>query len=143
MVFKLNISDKEKSWKLETEVESLTGKNVGESFDGKEVKPELEGYQLEITGGSDSAGFPLAKQVEGLALKRLLLTKGWGMRDPRKGVRLRKTVRGKQIASTTVQINMIVTKAGKKPLAEIFPEQNKPKEATPVAPKAEAAPAAS
>lgn len=139
MAFKWNISEKGKAWKLETESESMIGKNVGDVIEGKDLKPELEGYQLEIAGGSDSAGFPLSKRVEGLALKRLLLKKGWGMRDPRKGIRLRKTVRGKQISSTTAQINVKVIKAGKKPLAEVFPEQNKPKEAAPAAPKAEAA----
>ncbi len=140
MAFKLNISDKGKAWKLEIESESLVGKSIGDTIEGKEIKEDLQGYQLEITGGSDSAGFPLAKQVEGLALKRLLLTKGWGMHDARKGVRLRKTVRGKQISSTTAQINMIVTKAGKKPLAEIFSDQNKPKEAVkPAEQKAEVA----
>ncbi len=140
MPFKLNISQKEKAWKFETESESLIGKNVGDILDGKEIKEDLEGYQLEITGGSDMAGFPLAKQVEGLALRRLLLKKGWGMHDKRKGVRIRKTVRGKQIASTTIQINIKVIKAGKKSLVEVFPEQNQPKVAP--APKVEVAPAA-
>jgi small subunit ribosomal protein S6e len=132
MVFKLNISNKEKAWKLETESESLIGKNVGDEIEGKEIKNELDGYQFQITGGSDMAGFPLSKDVEGLALKRLLLKRGWGMKDTKKGIRLRKTVRGKQISSTTAQINIKVTKAGKKPLAEIFPDQNKSKEAAPV-----------
>ncbi|MEK6825911.1 MAG: S6e family ribosomal protein [Nanoarchaeota archaeon] len=140
MPFKINIAEKGKTYKLETEAESLLGKNVGDTFDGKEIKPELEGYQLEITGGSDSAGFPLSKKVEGLALKRLLLKRGWGMRDTKKGIRLRKTVRGKQISSTTTQLNFKVFKVGKKPLAEIFPEQNKPKDSP--APKVEAAIAA-
>ncbi|MBM3232938.1 30S ribosomal protein S6e [Candidatus Pacearchaeota archaeon] len=128
MGFKLNISDKEKAWKLETDTESLVGKNVGDVIEGKEIKSELDGYQLQITGGSDMAGFPLSKNVEGLALKKLLLKRGWGMRDTKKGIRLRKTVRGKQISSTTSQINMKVIKSGKKNLSEIFPEQNKSKE---------------
>src|SRR3989344_157317 len=102
-MFKLNISEKGKAWKF-------------------------EGYEFMITGGSDSAGFPLSKEVEGIALKRVLLTKGWGMRDSRKGVRLRKTVRGKQITSTTSQINLSVVKVGSKKLTELFPEQNKPAE---------------
>ncbi|HLC32179.1 MAG TPA: S6e family ribosomal protein [Candidatus Nanoarchaeia archaeon] len=127
-MFKLNISEKGKAWKFETEGEALAGKNVGESVNGEEIDSKFEGYEFMITGGSDSAGFPLSKEVEGIALKRVLLTKGWGMRDSRKGVRLRKTVRGKQITSTTSQINLSVVKVGSKKLTELFPEQNKPAE---------------
>ncbi|MBS3089698.1 30S ribosomal protein S6e [Candidatus Pacearchaeota archaeon] len=128
MPFKINISEKEKSWKLEVQDESLVGKSVGDTFDGKEIKPELAGYQMQITGGSDIAGFPLSKDVEGIGLSKVLLTKGWGMRNTRPGVRMRKTVRGKNIASNTSQINIKVVKAGSKPLAEIFSDQNKPAE---------------
>jgi small subunit ribosomal protein S6e len=121
MPLKLNISEKGKAWKLEVSEEVLSGKSIGDKFDGKEIKPELEGYELEITGGSDSAGFPLSKDVEGLGLKGLLLKKGWGMKDNREGLRLRKTVRGKVISATTSLINIKVLKTGKKPLAEVFP----------------------
>jgi len=129
MVFKINIGHKGKSWKLETEADFLIGKTIGEKINGKELKAELEGYELEITGGSDIAGFPLSKDVEGLGLKRVLLKKGWGMRIAKpKGLRLRKTVRGKQISNSVSQINLKVVKEGSKKLEEIFPDQNKPKE---------------
>lgn len=128
MPFKINISEKGKAWKLETEDEILVGKSIGDHVNGAEIKPEFEGYELELTGGSDTSGFPLSKDVEGFGMKRVLLTKGWGMREPGEGLRKRKTVRGKQIANTTSQINLKVIKAGKKPLQEIFPDQNKPKE---------------
>ncbi len=129
MPFKLNISEKGKSWKIEMESEFLVGKSVGEKISGKDIKPELEGYELEITGASDMAGFPHSKDVEGLGLKKLLLRKGWGMRDNTEGLRLRKTVRGKVISQLTSQINLSVLKVGTKSLSEIFPDQNKPKEA--------------
>jgi len=129
MAFKLNISDKGKAWRKEMEAEFLVGKPIKERFDGKEIGNEFEGYEFEITGGSDIAGFPLSKDVEGIGLRRVLLTKGWGMKDPRKGVRLRKTVRGKNISEKTVQINMKIIKHGKKKLEEIFPDQNKSHEA--------------
>ncbi|MBS3065582.1 30S ribosomal protein S6e [Candidatus Pacearchaeota archaeon] len=128
MALKLNISEKGKAWKLEVPEETLSGKLIGDKFDGKEIKPELDGYELEITGGSDNAGFPLSKDVEGLGLKGLLLKKGWGMHDNREGVRIRKTVRGKTISGTTSQLNINVVKVGKKSLGEIFPEQNKKEE---------------
>ena len=122
------ISEKGKAWRIEREDEALVGKVIGDEFDGKELMPELEGYKLQIMGGSDMAGFPLSKDVEGLGLKRLLLRKGWGMKTPGDGLRLRKTVRGKTISNTTAQINIKVTSAGKKLLTEVFPDQNKPKE---------------
>lgn len=127
MPFKINISDKGKSWKLETEAESLVGKSIGDKVEGKEVAQDLEGYELEITGGSDMSGFPLWKKAEGLGLKRVLLTRGFGMQDRREGIRLRKTVRGKVISNMVSQINLKVIKSGKKQLAEIFSEQNKEK----------------
>lgn len=139
MPFKLNISDKGKAWKLESTSEILVGKTIGEKLKGEEITGELAGYELEITGASDSAGFPNKKDVEGPELKRVLLTKGWGMwRKPRKlgkkkvatpdGLRLRKTVRGNRISEKTVQINLNVLKHGHKKLEELFPDQNKPKE---------------
>lgn len=145
MPFKLVIGDKGKAWKLDLDNEVLVGKSLGDVVQGKEIKPELEGYELEITGGSDSAGFPLSKDVPGLALKSVLLTKGWGMRDSYPGMRKRKTVRGKVLSAAVSQINLKVVKAGSKKLSEIFPEQNKAPEAkVETKPKAEgeAAPAA-
>ena len=131
MPMKVNISEKGKAWKLEIADDSLPSKSIGDTIEGKELKQELEGYQLEITGGSDNAGFPLAKDIEGIGLKRVLLTRGFAMRDSYPGIRRRKTVRGKVITATTAQLNLKVTKAGSKPLAEVFPEQNKPKDTVP------------
>ena len=124
MALKLNISENGKAWKLELEGSGLDGKSVGDKIPGNLLGADFEGYELEITGGSDDAGFPLSKDAEGIGLKRVLLTKGWGMRRKEKGLRLRKTVRGKTISETTSQVNLKVLKAGKKPLKEIFPEQN-------------------
>lgn len=140
MPFKINIGHKGKTWKLEIESESLVGKNVGDKIEGKELKSDLAGYEFEITGGSDLSGFPLSKEIEGLGLKRVLLKKGWGMRiNKPKGLRLRKTVRGKQISPLVSQINLKVIKEGTKKLEEIFPEQNKPKEAKQPQPKEQTA----
>ena len=125
MVFKVIISDKGKSWRVETEGEFLVGKSLGEKFEGKELGSDFEGYEFEITGGSDNSGFPLYKEVEGIGLKGVLFTRGWGMHDKRKGIRLRKTVRGKVISEKAVQINMKILKSGKKKFEEIFQEQNR------------------
>ena len=136
MPFKLNISEKGKAWKLELSDESLVGKSVGDVVKGNEIKSDLDGYELEITGGSDIAGFPLKKDVEGIALKRVLLTKGWGMRDNTEGMRRRKTVRGSTLSLSVSQINMKVIKSGAKKLSEIFPDQNKAPEEKPAEAKA-------
>ena len=127
MPFKLNISDKGKAWKTEIEAESLVGKSLSEKIDGKEVGKDFDGYEFEITGGSDIAGFPMSKDAVGIGLKKVLLKKGWGMHDSRKGVRLKKTVRGRTISSLVTQLNLKVLKEGKIHLNEIFPDQNKPK----------------
>ena len=135
MPFKINIGKKDgKTFKLEADTESIVGKKLGEKIEGSDLKPELAGYDLEICGMSDKAGFPSLKEVEGQGLKRLLLTKGKAMRTSRpKGLRLKKTIRGNTISKDIVQINLKVLKEGSKKLEEIFPEQNKPKEEKPVA----------
>jgi len=129
MVFKINISDKGKTFKLELESEALEGKKINGVIRGEEILPGLQGYQLKITGTSDKAGFPGKEDVEGTILKGVLLSKGKFMRTKKPiGLRLRKTVRGNTITKDVVQINTIVEKVGSKKLEEIFPEQNKPKE---------------
>ena len=143
MAFKINISEKSgKTYKLEIENEELVGKVLHEKVQGNSVLPDLEGYEFEITGASDNAGFPAMENVEGIGLKRVLLTYGFGMKKrPRregkvkrsnpkpKGLRLRKTVRGKIISPAITQINLKVIKEGSKKLAEVFSDQGKPKEA--------------
>ncbi len=134
MAFKINIGTKEgKTYKVEVEAPSLIDKELGSKIDGKDIQGDFEGYEFEITGASDSAGFPALKEVPGQILKGVMLKYGTGMHfKPRregkkpakdkkpKGLRLRKTVRGKVISDAITQINLKVVKIGKKPLAEIF-----------------------
>ena len=137
MVFKLNISDKGKAWRTQLEGESLVGKKLGEKIHGSEISADLEGYELEITGATDTSGFPYKKDLAGQELKRVMFTRGWGMHNKTKGLRLRKSVRGNQLSEKTALINLKVLKHGKKHLTEIFADQNKPKEAAaPAAPAA-------
>src|SRR3989344_2371049 len=123
MVHKLNISEKNLAWKFELEDERLNGKSIGDKIQGKEIKHELEGYEFEITGGSDLAGLPMYKGIEGISRNRVLLTKGFSLhRKPKglkkkrpatpKGLRLRKTLAGNTIHDKTVQINLKVIKKG-------------------------------
>ena len=61
MAFKINISEKTgKTYHLDLEGEELVGKELHDKVSGKDIKPELEGYEFEIAGASDSAGFTLA-----------------------------------------------------------------------------------
>ncbi len=141
-MFKLNISDKSgKTYKIELESEELVGKELHDKLDGKEILPALDGYELEITGASDQAGFTAVENVPGIGLKRVLLTYGKAFKKrPKhegkrkrtntrpKGLRLRKTVRGKVISNDIFQINLKVLKEGHKKLSDIFPDQNKKEE---------------
>jgi len=121
MVFKINISDKGKTFKIELESEDFIGKKIGETLSGTDVLPGLVGYDLEISGTSDKSGFAGKKDVEGSGLKRVLLTKGpFFKKVANKGLRKKKTVRGNEISAATIQINLKVVKAGDKPLEQIF-----------------------
>src|SRR3989344_3301311 len=141
MAFKINIGTKEgKTYKLETEAQELVGKSLHEKVDWKDISGELNGYEFEIAGASDTSAFTSMENVEAIGLKKVLLTYGKGMhKKPKglkkknkkpKGLRLRKTVRGKIISPAIVQVNLKLVKEGGKKLQEIFPEQNKPKEAS-------------
>ncbi len=139
MAFKFNIGTKNgKTYKLESESPALEGKEIKQTILGEEISLNLAGYEFEISGASDKAGFPLIETVDGATLKKVLLTYGKGMKKrPKhegkrirtkkrpKGLRLRKTVRGKIISPAVIQINLKVIKEGSKHLSEIFPEQNK------------------
>jgi len=123
------MSDKGKAWRIELESEALLGKKIGDKIHGKEIKDDFDGYEFEITGTSDKAGFPGHKDIDSPALTKKLLTRGFGMKTAEpKGLRLRKTLRGSIISEDIMQINMNVLKHGHKKMNEIFPDQNKPKE---------------
>lgn len=134
MVFKINVADKGKTIKFETDNEELIDKIIGDTISGKDINADLEGYELKITGTSDKAGFPGLKHIPGPALKRPLLTYGTGMWTKPKGLskkpvamphglRLRKTVRGNAISADTVQINTIVVKEGSKKFQDLLPKK--------------------
>ncbi len=139
MVFKLNISQKGKTHKLEIEAPVFNGKKVGESVAGKDFDSRLDGYEFKITGASDKQGFPALADVEGMGLKRVLLTRGKGLRKvkkkkklrkPVKGLKLRKSVHANTIDEGIIQINLSVIKQGTKPLEEVFGKEEKPEEKT-------------
>ncbi len=121
MAFKINVAHKGKTYKLETESEALVGKAIGQTFNGEDIGPELKGFELEITGTSDLSGIPGFKGLEGNVYHRRLLTYGAGMKDRRKGIRLRKTNRGEEVSLKTNQINTKVV-SGEKGFEDLFKE---------------------
>ncbi len=123
MAFKVNVSHKGRTFKVETDNEGLIRMKIGEKINGNMVSSELDGYQLEITGTSDQAGFPGIKGQIGGQLRKMLLTKddlGMNQTKPR-GLRLKKTVRGEEISEKTSQINLKVLKEGAKKFDEVCP----------------------
>lgn len=108
---------------------SLFEKRIGDKIKGELI--DMPGYELEITGGSDKAGFPMRPDVKMTGRKKVLITRSLGNRETRKGMRLRKTVAGTIIYVGTAQVNMKVLKEGKQSLFE------EPKAEEPAAPAAE------
>ena len=135
MAFKINISYKGRTFKLETENESLIRMKIGDKINGDVISADFDGYELEISGTSDIAGFPGIKGEIGNHLRRLLLTKNdKGMNQTRPGgLRLKKSVRGEEISEKTVQINMKVLKHGSKKFEELLPKKEEKVEAPKVA----------
>ena len=141
MTFKINVSEKTgKTYHFESESHEFIGKELHDKIKGEDFSADLSGYEFEITGTTDSAGFTSLESVDGTGLKRVLLSYGKGMhkrarREGKKkvsnfkpkGLRLRKTVRGRVISEEISQINLNVLKEGSKKLEEIFPEQNQKK----------------
>ena len=123
---KVVVSYKEKSYQ-KTIGDELFGRKIGDKVPGDLIG--LKGYELEITGGSDTAGFPMRKDVPGVGRKKPLLTKGPGVYIDRKGMRIRKTIRGNTISNDIAQINLKVLKVGSENLEKIF-KKEEPKEKT-------------
>ena len=126
-IFKFVLNNKEKSYKIEKEVDAIIGKKIGDKIDGEILG--LSGYELEITGGTDKDGFPLLKNIEGIVKKKKILKKGSGFKTSVAGLRKRKTVRGNTISQTTRQINCKITKEDAQKLEDIFGIGKKQKEA--------------
>jgi len=96
----------------------LVGKKIGETFEGGIIG--LDGYELEITGGSDADGFPMRESIEGTARRRILIEEGQGIDENRDGVRRRKSVRGRQVSEQIQQLNTRVAEQGSKSVEELL-----------------------
>ena len=128
-VFKFVISDGKRSWQVEKDQKDapVLGKRLGDAFDGHFLG--LDGYELQVTGGSDKDGFPMRKDIEGQMRRRFLIKKGVGFSGKKKekkgnyriaGMKRRKMLRGDVIGDDISQINCKVVKAGSTPLDQVF-----------------------
>ena len=139
--FKLTVSDqKGKSISRElkdNDANVLLGLQVGQETDASILG--LQG-KIKITGGSDKSGVAMRGDVAGIPRKRVLLSKGVGLQDVKKGLRKRKLVRGNIISEEIYQINCKYDgKIDLEPKEEA-PKKEAPKEEAPKkeAPKKEA-----
>lgn len=127
MGVKIVIADPKEGKSLQKELEGedakfLYGLRIGQTFKGENI--DLAGYEFEITGGSDDAGFPMRKGIPKDRAK-ILSAGGVGVKTHRAGQRIRKTVAGAIVGQQTAQVNVKVTKHG----AQSLFQQPEPAEA--------------
>lgn len=129
-MFKIVVADPKTKQTYQKEVpqkeSGLLGRKIMDKVKGDFLG--LSGYELQITGGSDKQGFPMRRDIQGVARKRALLTGGPGFHPRRKGERRRKSVRGNTISPEIVQVNMKILGYGTKKLEEIFGKKEGKKE---------------
>ncbi|WP_115862459.1 30S ribosomal protein S6e [Halorussus litoreus] len=98
----------------------FVGRAIGEEVDGGAAG--LDGYTLEITGGSDDAGRPMRGDVSGPNLKEVLLDGGTGYKPSRDGERKRVTVRGSEVSEATAQLNVKIAERGDESVEDLLGE---------------------
>ncbi len=123
MDFKMVIGDPEtgKSYQREIKEEKskrLLNLGIGDEFEGEIAG--LAGYKLSITGGSNKTGTPMRKGVHGSGKRYILTGEGVGHKPKQEGMRKRKLIAGEQIGETTIQVNVKITKKGKKKIEDLF-----------------------
>ena len=121
--FQVSVADPDDGATYQFEVDGqdanrFIGREIGETVDGGAVG--LSGYELEITGGSDTAGRPMRGDVRGPNLKAVLLTGGTGFNPTRDGERKRVTVRGREVSDDTRQINAKIVSRGDQSVEELL-----------------------
>jgi len=100
----------------EEQTEKLFGVKIGDKVSGNDI--EFEGYEFEVSGGSDNSGTPMRKDVDGTSKKKILCVQGIGVHKKRSGQKQRKTVSGSVIGDRTSQVNLKILKEGKASLFE-------------------------
>lgn len=114
------VSDPESgtSYQIETDSSAFNGRSLGDEVDGSVVG--LDGYTLELTGGSDDTGRPLRGDVEGQGISEVLVSGGTGFNPSREGERKRVSVRGQVVSDAVVQVNTKITEYGDQDVEELL-----------------------
>ncbi|MAE42360.1 30S ribosomal protein S6e [Candidatus Woesearchaeota archaeon] len=120
--FKINIGNPKTKKCYKTEVKEqqaapLMGLNIGEKIEGSKLG--MDGYEFQITGGTDYSGFPMRRGILG-ERKRIVIYKSSGFKGGLKGMKKRKTVCGHKINDKISAINLKVLKEGSKKLSDLF-----------------------
>lgn len=102
----------------EQQTHAVIGKQIGDEVDGDAVG--LDGYTLEITGGSDREGFPMRATIQGTGRRRVLISNETGAKRLRDGERRRKSVRGNTVSDDIEQLNLTVVEDGSKSVDELL-----------------------
>ena len=98
------------------------GRELGEEVDGSAVG--LDGYTLELTGGSDDAGRPMREDIAGTSLSEVLVSeRSTGYHPDRDGERRRVTVRGREVTDDAVQINATIAESGDQPVPVVLGDE--------------------
>jgi small subunit ribosomal protein S6e len=113
MTYQVDVSDQDAN--------RFIGRELGEEVDGSAVG--LDGYTLELTGGSDNAGRPMRDDVRGPNLKSILLEGGTGYNPSKEGERKRVTVRGREVSDDTRQINARIAERGSQEVDELLDDE--------------------
>ena len=129
--FKVNIADPKDGKCYKTEVKDahaapFMGLNIGEKGEGSKIG--IDGYEFQVTGGTDYCGFPMRKGILGVR-KKMVIYPGVGFRGGLKGMKKRKTVCGHKINESITAVNLKVTKEGTKKLSEMFGKKEEGQEA--------------
>ncbi len=104
------------------EASALVGQNVGEKIGGDSFG--MNGYEFQITGGSDFCGFPMRHGIQGIR-KKIYSYGGVGFPKLKKGQKTRKTVCGHKINDKITQINLKIVKEGAKKIDDLFAGEKK------------------
>ncbi|EMA25107.1 MULTISPECIES: 30S ribosomal protein S6e [Haloarcula] len=121
--FTVAVSDPEDGHTYQIDVDGqdanrFIGRELGDEVDGGAVG--LDGYTLELTGGSDTSGRPMRPDVRGVTTKEIMSDGGVGFKPTTDGERKRITVRGREVSDDTRQINAKITARGSDDVAELL-----------------------
>jgi len=124
--FTVAVSDPESGHTYQVEVDGqdanrFSGRELGDEVDGGAVG--LDGYTLELTGGSDTAGRPMRPDVRGVATKSIMSDGGVGFEPTTDGERKRITIRGREVSDETRQINAKIVGRGSGEVDELLGDE--------------------